>query len=82
MRKIKYIWAFIKVFLISFLVMELIEFLIKTIFNVDLHGLKIGWFGFLLLYGFKYHILCCLLPAIWTTYKCKHKTKCNHKYCD
>lgn len=62
--------------------MEIIEHLIFDFFHVDFKSLKLGWVAFILIYGFKYHIFCCLLPALYSTYKCKHKTKCNHKHCD
>ena len=69
------------IFLISFLIMEGIEHGLQYFFNFDIHMWKYGWLGLIVVYGFKYHILCCLLPAIWATYKCRHK-KCEHDYCD
>lgn len=74
------ILRFILVFIISFLLLEILEWLIKYKFNIDLHNLKWGWVGFLVIYGFKYHILCCIIPSIWAAYKCRHK-KCDHDYC-
>lgn len=81
MKNKKAILRFIIVFIISFIILELIEIGFEYFTGVDLHNLKWGWIGFLIVYGFKYHILCCLVPAIWAAYKCKHK-KCEHDYCD
>lgn len=81
-RRWKSIKKFIIVFLLSFLLMEIIEHSITYFFKIDLHQLKWGWIGFILIYGFKYHILCCIIPGIWTTYKCRHKNKCEHTHCD
>jgi len=72
---------FIIIFILTFLLMEGIELGIEYFFNIDLHELKWGWVGFIIVYGFKYHIFCCLVPAIWTGYKCRHK-KCEHEYCE
>jgi hypothetical protein len=81
MKNKKLIIRFITVFIISFIIMEIIEKSIEYFFNVDMHNLKWGWLGFLVIYGFKWHIFCCLIPAIWASYKCRHK-KCKHDYCD
>lgn len=81
MKNKKSIFKFILIFALSFLVIEGIEFTIDEIFNINLHHLKWGWIGFIILYGFKYHIFCCLIPAIWIGYKCSHKT-CKHEHCE
>lgn len=72
---------FIIIFILTFLLMEGIELGIEYFFNIDLHELKWGWVGFIIVYGFKYHIFCCLVPSIWAGYKCRHK-KCEHEYCE
>jgi len=72
---------FIITFVLSFITFWLLEHAISYLFDLD--NLQIGWLGWLgimIVYGFKYHILCCLVPLIWTTYKCKHK-KCRHDHC-
>jgi len=79
MKSKKSISIFLLVFMISFIVMELIEKSISHYFNYDIHNLKWGWLGFMIIYGFKFHIFCCILPAIWASYKCKHK-KCKHNH--
>ncbi len=81
MKNKKAVFKFILIFILSFIIFEIIERLIEYFFKIDLHNLKWGWVGFAIAYGFKYHILCCLIPAIWATYKCRHK-KCEHEYCD
>lgn len=80
MRNKKSILKFIIVFISTFILLEIIEFSISYFFNIDLKSLKWGWFGFMIVYGFKYHIFCCLIPAIWASYKCRHK-KCKHTHC-
>ena len=81
MKNKKGILKFIFIFILTFIAMELVEYLFKIIFNIDLHQLKWGWIGFIIIYGFKYHIFCCLLPALWAGFKCRHK-KCNHEHCE
>jgi hypothetical protein len=75
----KSIIKFILVFIVSFLIFEGIEMLISHFFNIDLQ-MKWGWIGFIIFYGFKFHIFCCLIPALWAGYKCRHK-KCHHEHC-
>ena len=62
----------------------LIEHSISYLFNINLDTLNFGfnatWLALLVIYGFKFHIFCCLIPLIITSYKCRHK-KCNHKQC-
>ena len=70
-------------FVISFIVFYLIEHGISILFDIDIDNLEVGWlgwFGFIILYGFKFHIFCCLIPLLFTTYKCRHK-KCEHEHC-
>jgi len=75
---------FIITFVVSFIAFYLLEHAISHIFNIDLHKLDFSWFGwlgFIVAYGFKFHIFCCLIPLIITSYKCKHK-KCEHDHCN
>lgn len=74
---------FFKVFVFSLILFEVFELGMEYIFNIDFHNLNfgwLGWLGFIIFYGFKYHILCCLIPAIWAGYKCKHEG-CEHDHC-
>jgi hypothetical protein len=81
--KIKTIIEILRVFLVSYILFALFEFIMLKIFNINFDKLEYGWlgyFGILLIYGFKYHIICCLIPLIYTTYVCRHK-KCGHEHC-
>lgn len=68
-------------FILSFLFFQMIEILVHHFLGIDLHNMKFGWMGLVIVYGFKYHIFCCLLPAIWAGYKCHHKN-CKHEHCN
>lgn len=84
MEKARFIIKFVTTFILSFVCFYLIEKIISVIFNIDMDNLDLGWLGwlgFVIVYGFKTHIICCLLPFLFTAYKCKHK-KCEHKHCD
>lgn len=81
MRNKKSIIKFIIIFILTFILLEIVEFLISYFFDVNVKNLKWGWLGIMIVYGFKYHIICCLVPAIWASYKCRHK-KCKHEHCD
>jgi hypothetical protein len=79
----KTILRFLIVFISSLIAFELFEFAIEKVFDIELHNLEIAWIGGIVLFMFKSHIICCLIPAIWTSYKCHHKEKkeCNHEHC-
>lgn len=82
-NKKTYMKKFIITFIVSFIVFYLLEHSISYIFNINLHTLNfgwLGWFGFIFVYGLKYHVLCCLIPLLITSYKCRHK-KCGHEHC-
>ena len=84
MEKVQFIKKFAITFILSLLGFYLIEHLISVIFNVDLDNLELGWLGwlgFIIVYGFKSHIICCVLPFLFSAYKCRH-TKCEHEHCD
>ena len=80
MKNKKTIIKFLWIFLISFIATELLEYILNQYFFIDFKMMTLGWFGLMVFYGFKYHIICCLFPAIWAGYKCRHK-KCEHEYC-
>ena len=80
MKNKKTIIKFLWIFLISFIATELLEYILNQYFFIDFKMMTLGWFGLMVFYGFKYHIICCLFPAIWVGYKCRHK-KCEHEYC-
>lgn len=77
----KSIIKFLIIFLISYFVMEIVEYSLNYFFNFNLHNLKWGWLILIVIYGFKYHIFCCLFPALFASYKCRHKS-CSHNHCD
>lgn len=82
--KVKYkknLLNFVVVTILSFLFFEIIEYFIFEVFGFDVQNIEIGWLAFILIYGFKFHILCCLLPMLWITYKCRHKN-CKHDHCE
>lgn len=81
MKNKKQILKFLTIFALTFILMEVAEHAIEHIFDIDLHNLEWGWIGFIIVYGFKYHIFCCLIPALWAGYKCRH-TECDHEYCE
>lgn len=74
---------FIIVFIATFIGFHLLEELISYYFGISMDNLNLGWLGwlgFIIMYGFKLHIFCCLLPLLFTTYKCRHKG-CDHEQC-
>lgn len=74
---------FLITFVLSFIAFYLLEHLVSYVFDIDVDNLEVGWLGwlgFIILYGFKFHIFCCLIPLLFTTYKCRHK-KCKHEHC-
>jgi NADH:ubiquinone oxidoreductase subunit 3 (subunit A) len=79
-NKLKPIIRFFFIAVISFFVFEVIEHLLLDIFNISIESLELGWFTFIIIYGFKFHILCCVVPMIWAAYKCKHS--CDHDHCE
>ena len=79
-EKLNAVFKFTKIFIISYIVMEMIECIVTYYCNVDLHAMKYGFFMFMIIYGFKFHIFCCLFPFLFAAYKCKHK-KCKHEHC-
>jgi len=77
----KFLIKFSVTFIISFIVVQLLEHAIEYYFGINLHDIPVyGWLGGIIIYGFKYHIICCLIPAIYTGYVCRHK-KCDHEQC-
>lgn len=77
----KALLKFITWFILSFGIIEIIEYIIDIYFSVDIYQLKFAWLLFIFIYGFKFHIICCLLPFIIASYKCKKHNKCKHKHC-
>lgn len=76
----KTVLQFSIILIFSFLVFESTEWILEEYFEFNLEYISLGWFGLVLFWGFKSHLLCCLVPAIWAGYKCRHKS-CKHDYC-
>lgn len=81
MKNNKTLIKFLIILIISFISIEILEYVLQSYFNFKPNMGGLGWLGILIFFGFKYHIFCCLLPAIWVGWKCRHK-KCDHDYCN
>jgi len=80
MKNKKLVLRFLYFFIISLIFFQIIEWSLHHFIGLDLHNLEFGWIGLIIIYGFKYHIFCCLIPAIWAGWKCRHKS-CQHEHC-
>jgi hypothetical protein len=80
MKNKKLVLRFLYFFIISLIFFQIIEWSLHHFIGLDLHNLEFGWIGLTIIYGFKYHIFCCLIPAIWAGWKCRHKS-CQHEHC-
>ena len=69
-------------FLITLLLFEGMEHILDSFFGIDLeHYLTFGGLGFIALWGFKFHIICCIVPAGVTAFLSHRKNhQCNE--CD
>jgi len=77
----KFLTKFAITFVVSFIVVQILETIIEHYFGVNLHDIPVfGWLGAMVIYGFKFHIICCVLPALYTGYVCRHD-KCEHEHC-
>jgi len=70
---------------LSILLFQGLETFLEEVFGLNLdHYLAFGGgIGFVIIYGFKFHILCCLIPTLMATLLClkrgKHKcSDCHH----
>lgn len=76
----KQIIRFILVAAVSFILIELVEHLVLEPLGFQIENIELGWLTFIVIFGFKFHIICCILPMLWAAYKCRHK--CDHDHCD
>lgn len=76
--KLKTILKFALWFIITWFAIEGVEHLLG-IDEVEVTGA--GLLMFVIIYGFKFHIWCCVAPFMVGMYKCKHK-KCHHEHCE
>ena len=85
MKKIT--WKTVKKFIMAagmfYAAMELFEWLLNHFFHINVDtdlGNGVGWLLFVVIWGFKFHIWCCVAPVVYATFKCRHK-KCHHDHC-
>lgn len=73
---------FVITFVLTYFLFEGLESVLHEWFEIDLHHLLSfgGGLGFLVLYGFKFHILCCIIPTTIATVSCLRKGE--HKCTD
>ena len=71
---------FLAVSAASFAALEAAEWALARYLGVDLENLGVGWLALVVAYGFKTHIICCVLPMIWAAYECRHRN-CRHDQC-
>ena len=76
----KQIIRFILVAAVSFILIELVKHLVLEPLGFQIENIELGWLTFIVIFGFKFHIICCILPMLWAAYKCRHK--CDHDHCD
>ena len=86
MKSIKINWKSIKKFIFAafwfYITMEILEWLLNHFFHINLSYDKIhgfGWLIFLVIYGFKFHLFCCVGPFLYAAFRCRHK-RCHHDH--
>lgn len=68
---------------LSFIAFEAAEHAVSRCLGIELGqvGTGAGWLLVVVAYGFKTHILCCLVPLLWAAYRCRHRA-CDHDHCE
>jgi len=71
---------FVVTFVVSFILFEGVEAILEHVFDIDLDHYLTGFgIGAVILVGFKFHIVCCVVPAAIASFISHRKTKnCNH----
>lgn len=70
---------FLIILIASFVIFEAVEHLLEHLVGLDLANfLSLGGVGVVIFAGFKFHIICCAIPALCATVYCTYK---NNKYC-
>jgi len=78
--KVKMVIRFLIFFAISFLLIEGIEHILHEVFDIHMNGwFSWGGLGVIILFGFKFHMICCVIPSIIAAILCIKK---RHKHCD
>jgi hypothetical protein len=75
------VFRFLGVFAVSFLALEGLEHLLHEWFEWDLkHRLSFGGVGVVIIYGLKFHVFCCVVPALLSALACirKRGRHCSH----
>jgi hypothetical protein len=78
--QLKQIGRFAVVTAASFIVFEAVEHGLEHFFGIEMDALGVGWLAAVIAYGFKTHIICCLVPLLWAAYRCRHRG-CEHDHC-
>lgn len=79
----KKVLNFLLILVVTSLIFEGIEHLLHEFWDIHLdHYLTFGGVGFVVLWGFKFHVFCCLIPAAITTLICikTNKECCDHNH--
>jgi len=78
----KSVKSFIITLVLSILLFEGIEHLLEELFNINLNHYLSGFgLGAVVLWGFKLHIICCVVPAAFSALVAHRKQEhCDH--CD
>ena len=67
----KKISKFILYFILCYFIIEILETIINNYWNLNIKLEGYGTLLFIIVYGFKFHIFCCLFPFLFATYKTK-----------
>ena len=62
--RIKQIVKFILIALLSFILIESAEHFILEPLGFEIENIELGWLTFVVIFGFKFHIICCVLPVM------------------
>jgi hypothetical protein len=78
----KQIARFAMVSVLSFIAIEAIERGLSHFLGIEMDniGVGAGWLLLVVGYGFKTHIICCIVPMLWAAYRCRHRG-CDHDHC-
>ncbi len=83
--RLRTVVKFVAWFFATYFVVELIELSLAAAFpNASRFMNDSKWLAmilFVVIYLFKFHILCCVVPFLVATYRCRHK-KCHHDHCE
>jgi hypothetical protein len=79
---VKKFFHFIFVLAVSILAFRGLDAYLHDWFGLCIEGLlTFGGVGVVLIFGFKFHVFCCLIPAAISSFICVKK-KHNHEHCN